>query len=154
MNKGIYFTLPNNKVYLFKEYLDDYLQKTKEFIHIISRELEGTNIKVHIENTGIYDNDYIIQAIDIFMKFDCFHLTWDVGHDFSSDNKDSFLIEKYIYKTTHLHLHDYIGKKNHLPLGTGELELDKILSTMQNSCKSIIFETKTSKGLIESVDFF
>ncbi len=154
MNKGVYFTLPEEKVYLFKKNIENYLDSTKNFASIISNELNGTNIKIHIENTGIYDQDYITQAIGIFMEYDCFELTWDIGHDFSSGNLDLHIIDQYIDKTTHIHLHDYIGKSNHLELGSGKLDLIEFYNKIKRVSKSIILETKTVKGLIKSVEYF
>ncbi len=60
-------------------------------------------------------------------------------------------IQEYI---NHLHLHDAIGKKNHLPLGSGEIDYFSILSELGSNLKTIVFETKTVVGLKASVEYF
>lgn len=50
-----------------------------------------------------------------------------------------------------MHIHDAIGRKNHLPLGQGEIDIkEKILLGKKHKCRMVI-ETKTIEGLKESV---
>ncbi|MBB6482480.1 sugar phosphate isomerase/epimerase family protein [Spirochaeta isovalerica] len=154
MNPGIYFTLPQKKVFLFEKYYDTYIQNTINFGKIVECELSGTEIEVFVENTGIYHLWFIRKAVEELLKINCFKLTWDVGHEFSSGTNDSEFLaanKKYI---NHLHLHDAIGSNNHLPLGTGQINIDRIMDMAGQYIKSIIFETKTVDGLIESVEFY
>ena len=52
-----------------------------------------------------------------------------------------------------MHMHDALGKKNHLALGTGELELDKYLSLAEDQKCRVVLETKTIEGLKQSVNW-
>jgi sugar phosphate isomerase/epimerase len=50
-----------------------------------------------------------------------------------------------------MHIHDAIGMKNHLAVGTGEIDLkDKIALAKECGCRCVL-ETKTIEGLTESV---
>jgi len=52
-----------------------------------------------------------------------------------------------------MHIHDVVGRKNHLPLGTGELDLLKYFDLANgNNCR-VVIETKTIDGLKQSVDW-
>jgi sugar phosphate isomerase/epimerase len=52
-----------------------------------------------------------------------------------------------------MHIHDAVGQNNHLPLGTGEIDLDnRLLLAIKNNCRCVI-EVKTVQGLQESVDW-
>ena len=53
----------------------------------------------------------------------------------------------------HIHLHDASGKRNHLPLGEGEIDFKEKLKLAGNSVESIILETKTCEGLKRSLDY-
>lgn len=53
----------------------------------------------------------------------------------------------------HMHMHDAAGKKNHLALGTGELDLHHYLTLAQELQCRIILETKTIDGLKQSVSW-
>ena len=119
MNLGIYFTLQDEEIFLFNKFQNYYMDKTKAFARKMNEILDQHNIKIHIENTGIYHYNFIADAVNEMLKYDCFSLTWDVGHDHSSGNKDIEIIENNLRKVTHMHLHDAIGKNNHLPLGRG-----------------------------------
>ena len=154
MNAGVYFTLPEKKVYLFEKEPEKYLEYTEDFMNIISELLKDTDIKIYIENTGIYNLDFIKKAVVKLLESDRFSLTWDVGHDYSSGNKDSGLLEKMNSRIQHLHLHDAVDQSNHLPLGMGNIDFEKVFRIAVNSVNTIIFETKTAEGLKKSVDYF
>lgn len=50
-----------------------------------------------------------------------------------------------------MHIHDAIGGKNHLELGTGEIDLqDKLTIAKECGCRCVI-ETKTADALRKSV---
>lgn len=152
MVPGVYFTLPDRKVYLFEEYIDDYLDSIKNFRDLVNDVISKENICVSIENTGIYNLNYIKLAITELLSRDCFKLTWDIGHDFSVGNIDRDFILANIENVRHFHLHDAIGKDNHLPLGTGEIDIQsKIDIVIAKGCSCVI-ETKTIEGLRKSVD--
>ncbi len=86
MNTGVYFTFPNKRMYLFEKEIGEYLKNTDDFINLINDLLKDTNIKIHIENTGIYDLKFIEQCVKKMLECNKFSLTWDVGHDYSSGN--------------------------------------------------------------------
>jgi sugar phosphate isomerase/epimerase len=138
MNTGVYFTLPNRKIYLFEEYISDYIQSIISFGDLINDLIGKEKIYVLIENTGIYNLNYIRVAISKLLKYECFKLTWDIGHDFSSGCLDSDFILSNKKHIRHFHLHDAIGKSNHLPLGSGEIDIQsKIDIAKENHCSCV-----------------
>jgi sugar phosphate isomerase/epimerase len=151
MNLGVYFTMPTERIYLYEKYKVVYRARIKSFSVLAKQLLGQTGIKLAIENTGIYDIGYIREAVDELIKNDEIVLTWDIGHDFSSGHKDSDYILKNRSKLKHMHLHDAIGKNNHLPLFTGEIDIcNRMEIARQQGCYCVI-ETKTVKGLKESI---
>ena len=150
MNRGVYFTLPDKKVFLFERYGDEFLGATEEFAKMTAGLLKGTGIACCIENTGIYQNVFIAKAVDIVLEYDCFHLTWDIGHDYSSGCADTEFMKKRCGRIAHVHLHDAKGVQNHLPLGTGEIDLTEIIGIIHRNKASAVLETKTAAGLRES----
>ena len=154
MNEGIYFTLPGEKRYLYEEDKSRYIDATQEVGEKINSELKNTDLKICIENTGVLNNRFIEEAVELLLGYDGFRLTWDIGHDFSSGDNDKNYYLKNIDKIIHLHLHDAVGDKNHLPLGTGEIDIKNIMALTENKVKSIILETKTVAGLEKSVEYY
>ncbi len=151
MNVGVHFSLPNQKIYLYEKYKSEYMAKIVEFANYIENELHDSGIRLSIENTGIYDRDYIIKAVDELLKKDSIALTWDIGHDFSSGNNDIGYIKRHMDKLKHMHIHDAIGKNNHLPVYSGEIDIDNRLSLARDNGYSCVIEVKTLDGLKESI---
>jgi len=52
-----------------------------------------------------------------------------------------------------MHIHDAKGKRSHLPLGAGELDLPKYLSLAKKHNCLIVLGTKTVSGLRESAEW-
>lgn len=150
MTNGVYFTLPNEKVYLFKQYREIYLSKLKKFRDLCEQKIGNSNIKICIENCDGY-KDFTMEGIELLLKSNIFGLTFDIGHNHSSGKIDELFIGKHINKLYHMHFHDAIGKSNHLALGTGEIDIkEKLNIAKKNNCTCVL-ETKTIKGLKESV---
>jgi len=55
------------------------------------------------------------------------NLTIDVGHLLKSGTNPYNVIEKYSNRICNIHLHDAVKDKDHMQLGTGNLDLDKLL---------------------------
>lgn len=152
MDKGVYFTLPNKKIYLFEKYRDIYLNNLIKFRNLCEKEIGKSNIKICIENSDGY-TDFIKESINILLESDVFALTFDIGHDYCIGNKDVLFINENINKLTHMHIHDATIYENHLQLGKGEIDIkEKINFAIKNNC-TIVLETKTISGLRESVNY-
>jgi sugar phosphate isomerase/epimerase len=50
-----------------------------------------------------------------------------------------------------MHVHDAIGKQNHLAAGTGEIDMENKISLAKECGCRCVLETKTVAGLTESV---
>lgn len=152
MNTGVYFTLPDRKIHLYSKYFDEYIDRVKSFGASSQAMLADTDIKLCIENTGIYDMDYVRKAVDALLGFDNIYLTWDIGHDRSSGYKDIKYIMENIDKLGHMHFHDALDKMDHLPLFEGDIDIvERIKIAEEYGCCCVI-ETKTVDGLSKSVE--
>lgn len=151
MTNGVYFTLPNEKVYLFKQYKNVYLTRLKEFRKLCEKAIGYSNIKVCIENCDGYQ-DFTMEGIELLLESNVFGLTFDIGHNHSIDKVDEPFINKHINKLYHMHINDAAGKKNHLPLSTGEIDIKEKLNLAKEHNCTCVLETKTIEGLKESVE--
>lgn len=152
MNMGVYFTMPKEKIHLHKKYLKEYIDNINRFGIYSYDLLKNNDICLCIENTGIYDLDYIIKALDILLNNDNVFLTWDIGHDHASGNKDLKYISDNIGKLRHMHFHDAYGNKDHLPLFTGDIDIYEKINIAKEYGAYCVIETKTVRGLKESVE--
>ena len=151
LNSGIYITLPNRKVYLFQVYRELFLQKLYEFRQRCEQSIGDSNIKICIENAGGFMN-FAREGIELLLESRVFALTFDIGHDHSAGGADEPFIRSHKNRLIHMHLHDGLGKSNHLALGDGEINLpDKFALAKECNCRCVL-ETKTIQGLTRSVE--
>ena len=149
---GVYFTLPDRKVYLFSEYREQYLESIVNFREMCTDAIGDSGIKICIENCDGFPQ-FQKEALQILLASPVFGLTFDIGHNHSCGGLDEpYIIENKGY-LHHMHMHDALGKKNHMALGTGELNLDGYLQLAKSQDCRIVLETKTIAGLTQSVNW-
>lgn len=149
MNHGVHFTLPERKVFLFEQYFEDYMESWKKFCAVCESAIGDSEIKICIENTDGY-KDFEKSAMEYALQSDAFGLTWDIGHSHSSANIDEKFILAQGDKLRHFHIHDGLGKSNHLALGDGEIDLFQRLSIAESRQCRCVIETKTAESLKKS----
>lgn len=152
MNHGIFITLPEEKIYLFDEHTDLYMKKFSEFKAACEQEVGSADICMCIENTDGFTS-FERTAIELMLESEAFGLTFDIGHSHAVKDVDEPFILKHASKLRHFHIHDALGKRNHLPLGTGEINLaQRLVLAKEHECRCVL-ETKTIAALRQSVDF-
>lgn len=150
LNRGVYFSLPGEKVYLFERYNSFFLERMRLLREMCEAEIGTHHLRICIENTDGY-LEYQKEAVDLLLKSDVFALTWDVGHSHGVDLDDEGFIRDRRHRLAHFHIHDAKGKKNHLPLGTGELPVEERLHLADSLNARCVVEVKTPGALEESV---
>lgn len=150
MQKGVYFTLPDKKVYLFEKYKELYLRKLEQFRNRCTEIIGSNGLVVSIENTDGY-LPFQKEGIERMLESPVFTLTWDIGHSHAAGKADEEYILKHKERLKHFHIHDAFGKKNHLTLGTGEVNLAEKLLIAKDTRSRCVLETKTAQSLKESV---
>lgn len=158
LNKGIYFTLPTEKVFLFEKYKEEFNNSLEEFIKFCNCEISDSNIFISIENTDGWTESEKKSIEKILMNKN-FSLTFDIGHSQAIGNIDQDFILKNKSKLKHFHIHDgtlpnaatkQFGK-NHLQLGTGNINLKEKIYLAKETNSRCVIETKTVESLVESV---
>lgn len=150
LSQGVYFTLPDRRVFLFEEYAVPYLQSMERFREECERLIGSHDIRVCVENSSGY-RPFQQKALALLLESPVFALTFDIGHNHCIGGTDEPVILQYADRLRHFHFHDALAQKDHLPLGTGEMDLPKYLRMAQRTDSRIVLETKTVSGLRESV---
>lgn len=152
LSTGVFFTLPERKVYLFDKYRQEYLRGIRNFRELCTEAVGNANIHICVENyTGF--PDFQEEALEVLLESPVFGLTLDVGHNHRTNYVDEPVILQYENRLRHMHIHDVAGQKDHQPLGTGEVELQRYFRLGQRHDVTMLLETKTIQGLKDSVQW-
>lgn len=150
--RGIYVTLPDQVVYVYGENEDFYLEKMKEF-RDKAEKAAGEGVFINVENTDGYQQKFLMDALDLLLESPAFGLTIDIGHDHAIEGKDLPVILERKDRLHHMHMHDGLGKKPHLALGDGEIDLDYFLALAKETSSRVVLETKTIEALRKSAAY-
>ena len=150
-NRGVVFTLPSKKVYVFEKYRSEYLDGLREIREFCEQQIGDTGIRICIENTNGW-LPWQVAALDVLLESPVFCLTLDVGHDHCTGVGDLDVILNRAHKLRHMHLHDAIRpNRDHQALGTGELDVAARLALAAQQHCTVVVEVKTAAALTESI---
>lgn len=148
---GVYFTLPDRKVYVMGEYPEKYRERMEVFRDACTAAIGDSGIRICVENWSGYA-DWQLPALDALLQSPAFGLTYDVGHNFCKDGVDEPVILARKAHLHHMHIHDVKdGIRDHQALGTGQLDKFKYLDLARQQDCTVVVETKTVDGLRQSV---
>ena len=144
--KVVYVTLPGKVILLTDVYAEQYFARVREFIAMCEEEIGDAPLKICIENVD--SNAFTesqLKALPLFMASPVFALTLDVGHEMCLKMADSHVFSEYPEKLVHMHLHDCDGKKPHLALGDGIVDIENKIAQFHG--ETCLVEVKTIVGL-------
>ena len=147
---GVYFTLPEKRVYLFDAFMDHYLDTVRIFRDKCHEAIGDSGVKICIENCGGYP-PFQRAALDVLLESPAFALTLDIGHNHGAGYMDESFITERIGRLAHMHIHDAVGKRDHLVLGSGEIDLQKYFTMANDHIRTAVIETKTLESLKASI---
>lgn len=148
--KGVYITLPDRRVYLFEKYNDAYREGVLRFRRVVDEMIEDSDVRICIENTDGFAT-FELDALELLLKSPSFGLTLDIGHSHGVGNVDIPFYEQHADRLMHMHGHDALGRRNHLALGDGEIDLKGRFAWAERSGARVVLETKTIAALEASV---
>ncbi len=148
--RGVYITLPTERVFLYKRYREEFHQALGGFILLAEQALSGSGIRLCIENTSGWQ-PHEREAIERLLTSPCFGLTLDIGHSHGTGDADEGFFLAHQDRLHHMHAHDALGRKDHLALGDGEIDLAARFAWAKNCGARVVLETKTVAALTQSV---
>ena len=148
--KGVYITLPEHKVFLYEKHAGEFNAALRDFRNMCEEALEGSSTRITIENTNGW-TDHQRQAIAFLLESPVFGLTLDVGHSQGTGNVDEDFFRTHENRFIHMHAHDTMGKKDHLALGDGEIDLTARFAWAKACNARVVLETKTIAALRTSM---
>lgn len=151
--RGVYVTLPDRKTYVYAENEAYYLEKLREFRDAAAERIGDSGIKLCVENTDGYDLPFLLHGMDMLLESPAFALTMDIGHDNAIGGMDKPVILARGERLMHMHMHDGAGKKVHLALGDGNMDIPAYLRLAEEHGCRVVLETKTVAALRTSANY-
>lgn len=151
LDKGVYFNLPDRKVYIFEKYQERYNNAIKKSFADLSKFALENNIEIYFENIRI--TDFISNSFKILKEYSNLYYTLDVGHS-AKDNYNAdklFMTSPNLIK--HMHIHDFDGNKDHLELGKGLIDIKKYMKFCKKNDIYAVIEVKRQQELINSIEY-
>ncbi len=149
LNRGVYFSLPDRRTFLYDVYRERYLARVQEMRDRCA-EAAGKDVRVLIENTNGF-LPFQKAAIELLLKRDAFGLTWDIGHSQTAAIDDASFLLQHLHRIGHFHIHDARGGECHLALGAGETDIRRYLALAEERNTRCVIEVKTAETLAQSV---
>ncbi len=147
IDSGVYFTLPNGKVYLNNEYRKLYIKNLDKSCQVLNKLALENNLEINFENTKIYP--FVSDAVKVISKYEGLGFTLDIGHNEKNGDK-AYPLFKETKKIRHIHMHDYDGDSDHLEIGKGKINFHKYDELLKNNY--VVIEVKEKSELINSID--
>lgn len=147
---GVYITLPDRRLYMYDGYESEFQAGLAEFRQMCEEVLSDTMTRMTIENTDGW-KPHEQRAIAYLLESPVFGLNLDIGHSHAIGDRDEAFFRAHEEKLIHMHGHDAVGKKNHLALGDGEVDLPARFAWAKRRDARIVLETKTIEALRTSV---
>jgi sugar phosphate isomerase/epimerase len=148
---GVYFTLPDRRVWLYERYAAELRQALAESFAALDAEAARAGVLLCVENTGDWDRAWLTEALEGVLATTAIGLTWDTGHDGAAEFRDRPFLRRHQDRIRHMHLHDFRSGRSHLELGRGELDIDAALAVARERDAAVVVETKTLAALEASL---
>ena len=149
--RGDYVTLPDRRVCLYDCYAETFQAGLEQFRQMCEEALDGTSTRIAIENTGGW-KAHEQRAIAYLLESPVFGLNLDIGHSHGIADADEPFFRQHDNRLIHMHGHDALGKKHHLALGDGEIDLAARFAWAERANARVVLETKTIAALRTSIE--
>ncbi|MDO4739267.1 MAG: sugar phosphate isomerase/epimerase [Eubacteriales bacterium] len=148
--QGVYFSMPQGKVYLADEYWPQFSGLLSRFRDECAAEVGSEGPMIALENTRWPGMAHLREAAELLLQAECFCLCYDAGHDRSGCARPFF--EAHAGRWKHMHLHDADARGDHKPLGEGDMDWQGALRAAEaNGVERVVLEVKTQRGLREGI---
>lgn len=150
LSEGARYTTPQETVYFNQAYREDYLAGIAAFRDACTAAAGGSGVCICMENTRPWQ-DVQKEALELLLESPVFGLTLDIGHSHCGGYADEPWLLAHSSRLRHMHIHDAKNStQDHLPLGTGSLDIPGYLDLAQRCGCTAVLEVKTAAGLYSS----
>lgn len=147
--RGVYFTLPAQRLYLYQAQPAPCLEALARFRDEMERAASG-RVRVCVENTSGFTG-FERQCLELLLQSPAFGLCLDVGHDRCTGGQDGRWMLEREGRLGHMHLHDVLNRHDHLALGQGEVDVCASVALAERLGLGCVVEVKEAQSLRDSL---
>ena len=151
IDPGIHFSLPDKKVFIYEQYLNQYKKALKKSCDFLNGLAEKYGVYILFENVKM--PDYLKEGAKIISTYNNLFFTLDMGHNIRYGNIAQEYFEQFPNKIKNINIHDFNGEKDHLPLGTGLLNVKERVNYIKENNLYAVIEVKREQELVDSVKY-
>ncbi|MGM9972160.1 MAG: sugar phosphate isomerase/epimerase family protein [Anaeroplasmataceae bacterium] len=154
LNKGPVCTISGVKNYIYTKEFDAYKRRLLNALNKARNICEKNGVILVIENVN---HNAVIPYLDDAYRFlneEGFYFNYDIGHDSTNSFQLRKLNEELNLPFKEFHFHDSDGKRDHLSLGDGTIDLKYFKALAQKNDANVLLEVKSSDDLKASVPVF
>lgn len=129
-----------------EDYYKDYADIMKSSLEKLIAYTSG-RIILCAENTG-YFSSAKMESVEYALGKGLF-LTWDMGHSYIKKGQQEFMIRNIEY-VRNAHIHDVCNGKDHCIIGTGEVDIIKQISMLDENKVIFIIEVRPKEAAVKS----
>ncbi len=151
LNNGPIVTISGVKNYMYEKEYDEYIKRLKTNLREVKRLVNEIGAEMVLENVTI---PRFIEKTYLDLKNE-FFFNYDIGHDNNDGDKLYNLLKDNDITFLEYHIHDGNGKKCHLALGEGTMDI-KMYKEMASKRDNVyaLLEVKSKEDLEKSVPLF
>ncbi|TFG55734.1 MAG: sugar phosphate isomerase/epimerase, partial [Methanomassiliicoccus sp.] len=147
LNPGVYFTLPDHKVWIYERYLKEYKAALNDSLTHLSSMASDLGLRICLENTGHLSMSFMRETVESVLHLRSVGLCWDIGHDARSGQMEEEFMIEHLNKVWHMHFHDYDERSDHQLPFTGTMDLPHYLRLAREHGMSVLVEVKTESAV-------
>ena len=153
-NCGPIVTISGKKNYIYQKEYNDYIERILSNFNKAKDILDHYGIELVIENIDNAKGATFLMDNFINLNKAGFNFTFDIGHDYVDGSLFYDLIKNNNLKLAEFHFHDSDGRRCHLALGEGNMDLKYYYNLSKANDSFVLLEVKSSSDLKRSVDYF
>jgi sugar phosphate isomerase/epimerase len=130
LHPGVAMTLPDRKKWVHAKDEEGFARLFVSSVRQLLALGRESGVTVCFENIGNFHLPFVLKSLDCLYRsgMEGWGLTWDTGHDAKCGFREEPVFRRFAGRVAHLHLHDFDGKTDHLPLWSGQVPLEDRLA--------------------------
>lgn len=137
---SVYFTMVDGRLSLHTVYPELYRRILREELAELRDYAAGKTFPC-IENVDYFGRAVVQETLAEMLPQGGLYLTWDWGHSYNNPEQENFMLQ-YAAFVRNCHVHDHNGEKDHIVVGDGKVDFERLFTLLKDNDANFIFEVR------------